>query len=53
MVGSCGTEAIMTRDWYDAQWFCGYCGAQYVVPILARDCERTHESPASPTGDKN
>lgn len=25
------------------EWVCGYCGRFFVVPSLARDCERKHD----------
>lgn len=27
----------------DDEWRCRACGQHYVVPVLARDCERKHE----------
>ena len=33
----------MTPEERDAQWICADCGAIYVVPSLARDCEAKHE----------
>lgn len=33
----------MTQDEYIAHWRCSECKTEYVVPILARDCETRHE----------
>ncbi|WP_275263094.1 hypothetical protein [Segeticoccus rhizosphaerae] len=36
----------MTGDDYDAQWRCANCQHWYVVPGLARECERRHADEA-------
>lgn len=41
----------MTGDRAD-DWVCGYCGKFYVVPSLARDCERKHEQQEEEEGTK-
>lgn len=33
-------------------WKCGYCGKQYVVPLLARECEAKHESETGSARDE-
>src|SRR5690242_11669136 len=36
----------MPPDPFDHLWNCAYCDARFVIPTLARDCERIHESEA-------
>lgn len=31
-------------------YVCATCGARYVVPSLARDCEQTHDGPLTAAG---